>query len=320
MIQNIKHPKRLPLDQAPLKSLKELEFLLGENRATLWRLADWEQNYVPFQQGKSQKPHSSKPVSPKLRHIDNPKDDLKRVQKKILRRLLEPVELPDYFFGAVPKRSVGCHAKRHLGATTIVKMDIESYYPNITARHVYKVWTAVLGCSPEIAALLTKLTTCNFYLPQGAPTSPALANLLLTSFYDPVVKICVDLGVTTTVWVDDLTFSGPRVREVIEPARQTFAANGLKISRQKLEILGPRDAKHVTGPRLGLEALRASSETLSDIRAGLFHLRCGRFTAKGKAKDVQSLQGKIAYVRSICPADAEVAEAELLNIVKSPQR
>jgi RNA-directed DNA polymerase len=279
------------------------------------RLADWEQNYAPFQQGKTPKPHSKKPVSTKLRTIDNPTDDLKRVQKRILRRLLDPVKLPDYFYGGVRKRSVGSHATAHLGATTIIKMDIESYYPNTTARHIYKVWNTVLGCSPEIAGLLTKLTTCNFYLPQGAPTSPALANLHLSSFYDPIVNNCVSLGIKTTVWVDDLTFSGARAREIIEPVRQLFAANGYKLSRKKLEILGPRDAKDVTGPRLGLSSLRASEQNMSDLRAGIFNFRSGRFTTRGMAKDLQSLQGKVAYVRSICPGDAEDAAVALADIL-----
>jgi RNA-directed DNA polymerase len=305
------NPQRLPLDQAPLRSLNELEYLLGEDRQTLSQLADWKQNYSPFQQAKKPKPHSKKPVPTKVRQIDNPQEALKRVQTKILKRLLVPVKLPDFLFGAVPKRSVHGHAARHLGAKTIVKMDIQSYYPNITTRHVYKVWRTVLGCSPPVASLLTKLTTCDFYLPQGAPTSPAIANLLLASFYGPVLNACQEMGIVVTVWVDDLTFSGERAREIIEPVRQTLAANGFKASQKKLHILGSKDAKHVTGPRLGAHSIRACKSAKAEVRAGIYNVRMSRFTTRGRSKDIQSLQGKISYLRSLCPTDAAQLQVQL---------
>lgn len=308
-------PQRLPLDQAPLRSLNELEYLLGEDRQTLSQLADWEQNYSPFKQAKEPKPHARVVVATKFRKIDNPQETLKRVQTKILKRLLIPVKLPDFLFGAVPKRSVHGHAERHLGAKTIVKMDIQSYYPNVTTRHVYKVWRTVLGCSPRVASILTKLTTCNFYLPQGAPTSPALANLLLASFYGPVLSACQQMNIVVTVWVDDLTFSGERAREIIEPVRQTLAANGFKASRKKLHILGPEDAKHVTGPRLGSNGIRACKSKISEVRAGINNVKVCRFTSRGRAKDIQSLQGKIAFIRSVCPADAVMLQAQLNSCI-----
>ncbi len=295
---------RPPLDQAPLRSLNELEFLLGEERQTLLQLANWKENYAPFQQVKLPKPHAKNITTPRPRKIDNPQEALKRVQTRILKRLLIHVTLPDFLFGAVPKRSVHEHAQQHLGAKTVVKMDIQSYYPNITTRHVYKVWRVVLGCSAPVASLLTRLTTCDFYLPQGAPTSPAIANLLLASFYGPILKACAAKGVVVTVWVDDLTFSGDRAREIIEVARQTLADNGFKASRKKLKILGPRDLKHITGPRLGRDAIRACHAKVSEVRAGINNLRSGRFTTRGPAKDMQSLQGKIAFIRSVCATDA----------------
>lgn len=297
-----------------------MEFLLGEDRATLLRLADWKPNYAPFQLTKRPKPHSLAPVSPSSRRIDNPAEHLKRVQTKILRRLLIPVELPDFVFGAVPERSVVGHASRHLGATTVVKMDIQSFYPSITNRHVHKVWSDVLGCSPGIAYLLTRLTTCNFYLPQGAPTSPAIANLLLASFYGPVVKACLEKDVILTVWVDDLTFSGTRAREVIEAVRQALAANGFKPSRKKLFILGQRDAKHVTGPRLGRGKVRACRKMMGEVRAGIFNLQRGKYTSRGHDKDLESVQGKIAHIRFVCPADAQKLEVQLLQATVSTVR
>ena len=299
------HPTPLPLGQGPMKSLRDLEFRLGVDRGVLRQLAEnWRDNYAPFQQAKKPKPHCqiTKPI--KLRDIDNPCKELKQIQTKILDRLLLPVALPHFLFGAVRKRSVRTHANEHLGAKTIVKMDIKSYYPNITNKHIYSVWKDVLLCSPRIAGLLTQLTTCDWHLPQGAPTSPALANLLLASIYGPVLDACAQKNIVVTAWVDDLIFSGDEARSIMELVRQTLADNGFKLSAKKSVILNPRAAKVVTGIRLGKNQLRACRLMLRDIRAGIHNLEIGRVTNRGRAKDFESLRGKIIYIKSIFPPDA----------------
>lgn len=306
---------RQPINKAPLRSLGELEYLLGVPRAALLRLAEWKPQYHPFPHTKPAKPHTKRLTPGRPRVIDNPSEELKSVQAKILKRLLLPVELPGFLFGAVQKRSIRDHASAHVGATTVLKMDIKSYYPNITTHHVYRVWRSVLGCSPEIAGLLTRLTTCDYHLPQGAPTSPALANLLLASIYGPVLAACSEKGVTATAWVDDLTFSGFAAREVIETVRQVLAANGFKDSRRKRAVLGPRDPKVVTGVRLGKHGPRACRAKMSEIRAGIFNLSMGKVTANGLQHDLQSLQGKITHINSLCAADAKKLQDQL-NCVK----
>jgi RNA-directed DNA polymerase len=306
---------REPLHKSPLKSLRELEHLLGVPRADLLHLAEWEQHYAPFKQQKPAKPHSRKVGAVKTREIDNPREQLKRVQTRILKRLLIPVELPGFLYGAVPKRSVRDHAVAHQGAATVVKMDIKSYYPNVTTHHVYGVWRNVLGCSPEVAKLLTKLTTCAFHLPQGAPTSPALANLFLGAIYGPVLALASAKDITVTVWVDDLTFSGSSARQIMEIVRQTLAANGLKDSRKKRVILGPRDTKLITGVRLGKDGPRACRIKMREIRAGITNLSLGKLTEQGRERDIQSLTGKIAHIRSLCAADAVRLDTQLKNAV-----
>jgi hypothetical protein len=242
----------------PILSLCDLEHRLGEDREVLRALAtNWRSEYYPFQQTKAPKPFQRKVMSGKPRDIDNPSKTLKRVQTKILKKLLLPVSLPHFLFGAVSKRWVGEHASEHLGRSCVVKMDVKSYYPNVTSRHVYFVWRQVLHYSPVISGLLTQLTTYDWHLPQGAPTSPALANLYLASIYTPVLEACSEQGIVATAWVDDLIFSGTNARSVMELVRQTLAANGFKLSSKKRIILNARKPKVITGVRLGARLIRA---------------------------------------------------------------
>ena len=257
----------------PILSLRDLEYRLGEDRETLRALAkNWRAEYDPFQQTKEPKPFQREVKAGKIRDIDNPSEALKAVQKKILNRLLLPVKLPHFLFGAVRSRCVNKHAMEHIGRGTVVKMDIKSYYPNVTNRHVYFVWRHILLCSPAIAGLLTQLTTYGWHLPQGAPTSPALANLYLASIYGPVLEACSAQGIVATAWVDDLIFSGENARSVMEPVRQILAANGFKLSAKKRIILAGRAPKVITGIRLGAGRIRAPKDKLHDIRAAIHKL------------------------------------------------
>jgi hypothetical protein len=289
----------------PIMSLRDLEYRLGEDRAMLRALAEsWQTEYKPFQQLKAPKPFQRVVKAGRVREIDNPSKELKRVQKKILKRLLWPVKLPYFLFGAVSTRDVKQHAEEHLGQKTVVKMDVKGYYPSVTSRHVYDVWNRTLRYSPPIARLLTQLTTYEWHLPQGAPTSPALANIFLASIYGPVLETCSEMNIIPTAWVDDLIFSGSEARCVMELVRRTLAACGFKMSSKKRIILTDRDAKIITGIRLGAGRARAPKDKLRDIRAAIHKLEIGAISRSERRKYIASLKGRLNHIERICSKDA----------------
>ena len=294
--------------------MRDLEFRLGIKRAELrGLLKSHSPLYQPFQRPKKQHPYpgrlrrldASKPA--KYRRIDNPTKQLKDIQKRILEKVLSCVDLPPYMFGAVSGKTLVKHAAEHVRnqALTLVRMDISSYYPNITCRHVYTVWHDVLGCPPPIAKLLTELTTFEWHLPQGAPTSPAIANILLASIYAPVCLASKRAGLTITTWVDDLIFSGPAAREVMETVRATLAAAGFKVAREKREILGPKSEKVVTGVRIGKTAPRASHKKMGELRAAIHRLTVGGVPTPEHDRYCQNLSARIAHLATIHKGDAD---------------
>lgn len=242
----------------------------------------------------------------KYRQIDNPTRQLKDIQKRILEKILSRVDLPEYMFGAVSGKTLVAHAEKHVKnqASTLVRMDISSYYPNVTCHHVYIVWHVVLSCPPPVAKLLTELTTFQWHLPQGAPTSPAIANILLASIYAPVCLASERAGLTITTWVDDLIFSGPAAREVMETVRATLAAAGFKIAPEKREILGPKKEKNVTGVRIGRYGPRAPYRKMSELRAAIHRLAIEDIDAAEIARYRQNLSARIAHVGTIHAGDA----------------
>jgi hypothetical protein len=254
--------------------------------------------------GKLRRLTASKPT--KYRRIDNPVKQLKDIQKRILKRILSEVELPAYMFGAVSGKTLVLQAKQHLEnqTSTLVRMDISSYYPSVTCLHVYFVWNVVLGCPPPVARILTELTTFEFHLPQGAPTSPAIANILLASIYAPICFASEMAGLKITTWVDDLFFSGRSAWKVMETVRATLASSGFRVAPNKREILGPKSEKLIAGVRLGRYQVRAPHKKMADLRAAIHRLAFGGVNSEELGKYRTNLSARIAHIASINASDA----------------
>jgi RNA-directed DNA polymerase len=272
-----------------------------------------ELNYDPFMAVKAPRPFQKLPLS-SPRPIDNPLRELKWVQKRIYRRLLKPICFPQHIFGAVPKRSVVDNAERHLRANLLVTLDVKQCFPSISNAHVYKIWSRLLGCSPPVARLSTQLTTYDRHLPQGAATSPLLANLFIWMIDEPIRSICEKLSVAYSTWIDDLAFSGDRARELIQPVVTTLAAHGLRVKRDKIKIMGPSAIKMLTGTRLGVRRVRAPKEKLSRIRSGIFKLRSGLIAKPDEEAYILELVGQLRFIKQICPSDVSAYATELASV------
>src|SRR6185437_3745642 len=183
----------------------------------------------------------------KLRKIDSPSDNLKRVQTQIYRRILRPLVLPAYLNGGIAGRSIIDNVMMHVGARSLVTVDIKAFFPSIDNREVFRVWREMLGFSDRISSILTKLTTFERRLPQGAPTSALLANLVLHRLDGPIRAHCEKSAITYSTWIDDLAFSGDRPQQIIQTVTQTLSAAGFGISHRKLRIMGPGDRKLLVG-------------------------------------------------------------------------
>lgn len=295
-----------------LLSLRDLEFRLGENRITLRRLAANPQLYYsPFAREKKSKPFQ-RVISDKKRPIDNPCDELKTIQRKIASRLLGQSGSPDFLHGSVKGRTIKTNMAVHHGADVLVKMDIKSYFAKVTEDLVFRVWHRELKCSKAVAELLTRLTTYNGHLPQGSPTSSALANIYLSSRFGALLEQCGELGVTPGVYVDDIQFSGSNARRMMEPTRRRLAQDGFSFPNKKREVMGRYDTKIVAGIRAGKDGPRAPKKKLSELRAGFHKLELGLVPENERPDYLRRLAARIAHINQICPKDAAKYQALLL--------
>jgi RNA-directed DNA polymerase len=291
--------------------MRELERLLGAPRSEIFEVASLAGgDYRPFKQKKKPKPFPKAQVSSKQRPIDNPIGKLKVFQRRINRRILRRVDYPAYLCAGISGRSLLDNANFHLSNPVLVTLDIRSFFPSVSNTQVYKVWREVLDCSPRIASELTRLTTFERHLPQGAPTSTLLANLVLFSVDGVIRERCLSRGVRYSTWVDDLAFSGRHAREVIEVAVKALSGAAFSVSHRKMKIMGAGDRKVLTGLLLG-KLPGVLPERLSNLRSGINKLRTGRVPLGLQESYIRSLRGSINFVGLINQGKARPLHEEL---------
>lgn len=110
--------------------------------------------------------------------------------------------------GSIRKRSIISNARPHQGREALLTIDLSSCFPSITQTSIYQQFRSTFGCSPPVARLLTRLTTYSSHLPQGAPTSPSLCNIVLLPLSAELYAMSSEKNVIFTQYIDDLTFSG----------------------------------------------------------------------------------------------------------------
>lgn len=151
------------------------------------------------------------------RRIAAPRKPLRTAQRTILEKILAKVPVHDAAHGFVSGRSTVTNARAHLEASVVVKMDLVDFFPSIHYRRVVGLFES-LGYPTEVAEPLAGLCTYRPTLddgsmvwpglvPQGAPTSPAVTNLICRRLDARLRALASKMGATYTRYADDLTFS-----------------------------------------------------------------------------------------------------------------
>lgn len=169
---------------------------------------------------------------------------LKVIQKIIKTKILTPIPLPPHIHGGVKRKSNITNAKPHQGKKFQFTTDLQEFYPTVKHAHVYSLFLK-LGYSNYVANWLTRLTTWKYELPQGAPTSTHLSNLVFLEIDQQLIGISERCGLTYTRYVDDLTFSSHEdFRSLTTEILDVIRNAGFKISYRKTKYKG---RQNITG-------------------------------------------------------------------------
>ena len=269
------------------------------------------------------------------RPIARPKQRLKAIQRWILHEILDRIPAHDAAHGFVRGRSARTHAALHVGQATVVRLDLEDFFTSVSAARAYGIFRTA-GYPEAVAHTLTALCVtvvplaewhavprprdpalvgrhhrlgrrlATPHLPQGAPTSPALASLAATGLDRRLAALAPTLAARYSRYADDLTFSGGvglpagTLRRVVgEIARD----EGFRVAPEKTRVRRRNDRQLVCGVVVN-ERLNVPRREYDRLKA-ILHDGASNGAAAANREGVPDLRahllGRIAWVGSLHP-------------------
>lgn len=249
------------------------------------------------------------------RTLSIPDEILKKIQRAISEQLLSREPISRYATAYRPACGISKNALPHVGKAKLLKLDILHFFDSILYSEVKECVFPADRYSESNRILLSMLCYYRDSLPQGAPSSPAITNIIMREFDETVGAWCAERKITYTRYCDDMSFSGDfDEKEVIEYIAARLKERGFTLNRRKTVVKTNAQQQTVTGIVVNQKP-NLSSKYKREIRQAVFY--CTKFGVREHQKQIgntqspvaylQVLLGKINYVLQICPNDTNFA-------------
>ena len=246
-----------------------------------------------------------------FRELSVPDDFLKAIQSKIAQNVLSREEVSPYAMAYRPGTSTLTNAMPHVGQPMVMKMDIKHFFDHCMYPLVKERAFPAEKYSESNRVLLALLCVHKDALPQGAPTSPAISNIILRDFDRIVGSWCGEHNIAYTRYCDDMTFSGMfDPSEVKSLVKYELKKLGFFVNDKKTVVLRSGQRKMVTGIVVN-EKSQTSAAYRRKLRQELYYCRkfgidghiakTGLQVSRGTYK--AQLLGRVNYALSINPED-----------------
>jgi RNA-directed DNA polymerase len=265
--------------------------------------------------------------------ISVPGPQLKKVQSWVAQHVLNKVEPHAASHAFSPGSSIAACAREHAGARWLVKMDIADFFGSVTEIQVYHVFRK-LGYGELVSFELARLCTMVPFasakhsmkswqvrfrrqriavyaepligrLPQGAPTSPMLANLVMRDADEKLQALAHSQGLVYTRYSDDITFSTQgtfsrsQAMAVVKNAAAILKRKGLYPNRAKTTVVHPGARRVVLGLLVDGDQPRLSRTFRSRLRQHLYYLETRGILAHVEARGFDSAGGLYRHLRGL---------------------
>lgn len=271
-----------------MKDLDKLILEVGLSRSVI-------ENYITFADKHYNTYYLPKKSGGK-RAIDCPGANLKAIQRWILKNHLNKLEVNKRASGFVEKRGIKRNAMFHLNKRYLLTIDIKNFFPSITQKQVFETLEEQLS-DRDFAIKIAKICTFKRRLPQGAPTSPALSNLVFKKLDDEIMKYCNSELITYSRYADDMTFSSDNKHSLqlaYKFVNELLYKNGFNINTKKTRYLSGKGNMSVTGVNINRGVPKVKSKLKKQIRAELHH-----HIIKKEKINLRRLAGYISFISSI---------------------
>lgn len=241
------------------------------------------------------------------------------IQKNILHHILDASPCSEYATAYRKGISIADNAKPHVGKEKLLKLDIRDFFGSITYQLVYQYAFPAQYYPPPVRMMLAHLCCYRDCLPQGAPTSPAVSNLVMKAFDEYIGAWCRKREISYTRYCDDMTFSGAfDERELKYKVKNFLLRMGFELNEKKTRRAGQGSRQSVTGIVVN-EKLQTGRDYRRKLRAEIYCYKKFQVRQDEGQEALQKLLGKVRYVLQVNPKDLYFrnAERELKEILEA---
>lgn len=313
-------------------SVGELRFLAFSRKVS--KTTHYKRFYIPKKTGGE-------------RMISAPMPRLKLAQYWVLENILAKVPVHESAHGFLTGKSIVSNAGPHVGKDVVINIDLKDFFPTLTYRRVKGMFKG-LGYSEQVATILGLICTEpeidevvmddeTYYvakgprfLPQGAPSSPMITNIICRRLDKRLVKLAESFGFAYTRYADDITFSGdrektPEIGKLLGKTGNIVRHEGFTVHRDKTRVLHRGRQQEVTGIVVN-NKLSVDRKTLRRLRAVLFQLekdgikdKTWKTKGDGSADIIRAVEGYAHFVAMVDEAKG-AALLEKINAIKTKHK
>ena len=219
------------------------------------------------------------------RKLSIPNDDLKDVQRQLAKYIHAQIgnKVHTCANAYVHGRGTVTNARAHLGGSVLLKLDIKEFFPSIQKDQLHAILASVAR-DDVLVKRLADLCYSEDGLPQGAPTSPLLSNLVLRRFDIALYRVCALAGAKYTRYADDISISlskdeSKKIGHLIKTVESEVANDGFKLNKDKIRVLRPHQAQRICGVTINSAKSTISRKQRRVLRAAKHRQVNGRETS-----------------------------------------
>ena len=207
------------------------------------------------------------------RQILAPYYSLKYVQNWIYLNILSRIPISGCAHGFVPKRSIVTNAQYHLSNAYLLKLDLKDFFPSIPINYVIKVFQSQ-GYTYKVSTYLASICCHEEHLPQGAPTSPTLSNIIARHMDNRLKGLAKHTHTKYTRYADDLAFSGAHIGiGMVSYIKKIVEECGFKLNEKKIRLYNNKGSKILTGINLSNGTLTLPRNYRRNLEQEIFYIR-----------------------------------------------
>lgn len=242
-----------------------------------------------------------------LREILAPYPALLEMQYWIYNNILNEITISTCSHGFAYKKSIITNATIHLNQKELLKLDLKDFFPSIGINRIIYVFQS-LGYTNKVAFYLASLCSYEACLPQGAPTSPCLSNIISKLLDKRLINLAKKYKLRYTRYADDLTFSGDSIpAKFIDYVKDIVIDEGFVLNDSKTRLYKTKSKRIVTGISVQGDKLQLPRDYKRTLRQELFFIMKHGYESHIKKKRIRkinyldSLIGKVNFWLSVEP-------------------